>query len=48
MELMKQIWESAKNNRKKIVLPEGDEERTLVASQRIKEEGLSVVYLVGS
>ena len=29
MELMKQIWESAKNNRKKIVLPEGDEERTL-------------------
>ncbi len=49
MELMKQIWESAKNNRKKIVLPEGDEERTLVASQRIKkEEGLADVYLVGS
>ncbi len=34
---------------KKIVLPEGDEERTLVASQRIKkEEGLADVYLVGS
>ena len=48
MELMKQIWESAKNNRKKIVLPEGDEERTLVASQRINEEGLADVYLVGS
>ncbi len=32
----------------KIVLPEGDEERTLVASQRIKEEGLADVYLVGS
>ncbi|MBI6019467.1 phosphate acetyltransferase [Clostridium perfringens] len=48
MELMKQIWESAKNNRKKIVLPEGDEERTLVASQIIKEEGLADVYLVGS
>ena len=39
MELMKQIWDKARNNKKTIVLPEGDEERTLVAAQKIVEEG---------
>lgn len=48
MELMKQIWQMARENRKKIVLPEGEEERTLVAAQRIIEEGVADVVLVGS
>lgn len=48
MELMKQIWEMARENKKKIVLPEGEEERTLVAAQKIKEEGVADVVLVGS
>ncbi|GIM27841.1 phosphotransacetylase [Clostridium polyendosporum] len=48
MELMKQIWEMAQQDRKKIVLPEGDEERTLVASQKITEIGLAHVILVGN
>ena len=48
MELMKQIWEMARENRKKIVLPEGEEERTLVAAQKIIEEGVADVVLVGS
>ena len=33
MELMNKIWEAAKSDKKKIVLPEGDEERTIVAAQ---------------
>ncbi|MBU5590853.1 phosphate acetyltransferase [Clostridium sp. MSJ-4] len=48
MELMKNIWQAAKADRKKIVLPEGDEERNLVASEKIKKEGLAEVVLVGS
>lgn len=47
MQLMKQIWEAAKANKKRIVLPEGDEERTLIASQKITEKDLAKVILVG-
>ena len=47
MDLMKKIWESAKRDRKRIVLPEGDEERTLHASEMIVKEGLADVILVG-
>lgn len=48
MELMKNIWEAAQRDRKRIVLPEGEEERNLVASQKIKESGLADVTLVGN
>lgn len=48
MELMQKIWEDAKKDVRKIVLPEGDEERTLIASEMIKKEGLAEVILVGS
>ena len=48
MQLMKQIWDAAKANQKRIVLPEGDEERTLIASQKITEEQLAKVILVGN
>ena len=47
MELMNKLWESAKADKRRIVLPEGDEERTLVASQKIQELGLAYVILVG-
>ncbi|MEW8955049.1 phosphate acetyltransferase [Clostridium sp.] len=48
MDLMKKIWEDAKSDVRRIVLPEGDEERTLKASQDIKKEGLAEVILVGN
>lgn len=48
MEFMKNVWKSAKTDRKIIVLPEGDEDRTLIASEKINKEGLADVILVGS
>lgn len=48
MELMKKIWEMAQTDRKRIVLPEGDEERTIVAAEKIQELGLADVILVGN
>ena len=47
MELMNKLWNAAKADRKRIVLPEGDEERTLIAAQKIQEEKLAYVILVG-
>ncbi|MCM1991078.1 phosphate acetyltransferase [Oceanirhabdus seepicola] len=47
MELMNDIWKKAQSDIKKIVLPEGDEERTLKASEIIAEKGLAQVVLVG-
>ena len=47
MELMKKIWEAAKSNKKKIVLPEGNEERTIAAAQKIYDIGLAHPILVG-
>ncbi|MGL5245205.1 MAG: phosphate acetyltransferase [Sarcina sp.] len=47
MELMNRIWEVARKDKQRIVLPEGDESRTLMAAQKIYEEGLAYVYLVG-
>ena len=47
MELMKKIWEAAKSNKKEIVLPEGNEERTIAAAQKIYDLGLAHPILVG-
>ena len=47
MELMSKLWEAAKADKRRIVLPEGNEERTLVAAQKIKELGLAYPVLVG-
>ena len=47
MELMKKIWEAAKTNKKKIVLPEGNEERTIAAAQKIYNLGLAHPILIG-
>lgn len=48
MELMEKIWGLAQADRKRIVLPEGDEDRTVVAAQKIHELGLADVVLVGN
>lgn len=47
MELMKKIWEAAKSNKKKIVLPEGNEDRTIAAAQKICNLGLAYPILIG-
>ncbi|WP_138206700.1 phosphate acetyltransferase [Haloimpatiens lingqiaonensis] len=48
MELMEKFWNAAKGDIKRIVLPEGEEERTLVATEKIVKEGLAKVILVGN
>ena len=48
MELMNKIFEVAKSNKKRIVLPEGTEERTLVAVQEIQREGIADAILIGN
>ena len=48
MDLMKKIWASAQANKKKIVLPEGNEERNIAAAEKICKLGLADVILVGN
>lgn len=47
MELIKEFWEKAKSDVKTIVLPEGEEERNLLASAAIKKEGIAELVLLG-
>ena len=48
MELMSKILQAAKNNKKKIVLPEGNEERTIVAVEQICKNGYAYPILIGN
>lgn len=48
MELLNQIKENAKKANKKIVLPEGEEERTLKAADIILNEGYAELVLLGN
>jgi len=48
MELLEQIREKAKSANKKIVLPEGEEERTIKAADIILQEGLANLVLIGN
>lgn len=48
MEIMERILKGAKADIKKIVLPEGNEERTLIASEIIKREGYAHPILIGN
>lgn len=48
MELMNKILAMAKSNKKRIVLPEGNEERTLVAAEKINGMGYAYPILVGN
>ncbi len=47
MSMMERVWEKARQNKKTIVLPEGDEHRTIQAAVRVKEEGLAEPVLLG-
>ena len=48
MEVMSKILALAKNNKKKIVLPEGIEERTICAVEQIKKENIAEPILIGN
>lgn len=47
MELMNKLWNAAKENKQRIVLPEGDESRTIVATEKICKLGLANPILIG-
>ena len=47
MSVIETIREKAKTDVKHIVLPEGSEERTVQAAQRITEQGIARVTLIG-
>ncbi len=47
MSLTERIREKAKKNRKTIVLPEGDEKRTIEAAAFVKKEGIAEPVLLG-
>ena len=47
MELLNQIIERAKSNKQKIVLPEGTEERTLIAADKVIADGVADITLIG-
>jgi len=48
MNLMQTLITKAKANRKRIVLPEGNEERTIIAADRILADGVADIILVGN
>ena len=48
MDLMNKIWDAAKLDKKKIVLPEGNEERTMQAAEKIYKLGLAHPILIGN
>lgn len=45
--IMERIWEKARQGQKRIVLPESEDERTLLAAEMIEEAGLGKVILLG-
>lgn len=48
MKLLEQIKENAKKNPRRIVLPEGEEERTLKATEQLLEEKIAQIILLGN
>ena len=48
MDLIKNMIERAKNNKQRIVLPEGTEERTLHAADRLLKEEIANIILIGN
>jgi len=48
MNFMEEIWNKAKQETKRIVLAEGEEERTILASEIIMKNSLAKVILVGN
>ena len=47
MDLMQEIIARAQANKQRIVLPEGTEERTLKAADRLVADGVAEVILIG-
>lgn len=47
MKLFEKLTEKVKNNPQRIVLPEGTEPRTLTAANRILQEGIAEIILIG-
>lgn len=47
MSMIEQVWDKARRNRRSIVLPEGDEPRTVRAAARVRDEGLATPILLG-
>ena len=47
MDLIEQIKQNARENRQRIVLPEGDEERTIKAADQLIADGIADVILIG-
>lgn len=48
MDLMQTIITKAKANRQRIVLPEGNEERTIIAADRLLADGVADIILIGN
>ena len=48
MSMMEQVWAKARQNLRSIVLPEGEESRTIQAAARVKREGIAEPILLGS
>ncbi len=48
MELLNRIKEQARTAKQRIVLPEGNEERTMRAANEIVEQGIAEIILTGS
>ncbi|SMC21627.1 phosphotransacetylase [Clostridium acidisoli DSM 12555] len=48
MDLMKNFWEMAKKDKKKVVLAEGEERRNLIACDKILKNGLADILLIGN
>jgi phosphate acetyltransferase len=47
VDVLGRIWDKARKAKKRIVLPEGEEARTVVAAHKITAEGLAEVVLLG-
>ena len=48
MNFIEQVKAKAKQNNRTIVLPEGNEERTVKAASIIKQEGFAKIILLGN
>jgi phosphate acetyltransferase len=48
MKFMENLFEKAKNNRKTIVLPEGEEERNIIAASKVLADDLASLVLLGN
>ncbi|MCY6483985.1 phosphate acetyltransferase [Clostridium aestuarii] len=48
MKVMQKIWDSAKKDLKTIILPEGEEERTIIAAGKINDNSLANLVLIGN